>query len=221
MGRIPDWYRRFQTAVLEQLPRPGEIGQVTAKVWTSDEKGLKKNLADGLLLPTATLVELFGPGSLLEVAGRFTLPATTTRFIARDKFKLKRAGGICSCLNDDFTSWFMAGEGKIEDPMGEQRLSCVRLLKSLRDGRLIAELGGEAKAETTLSAMFYLMEEQKNGKAGVLLNNGYANIFILKDGKGRLCVVSAGWLIGGWRVRAHSVLRPRTWRAGSQVFFPV
>lgn len=48
--KIPGWYIEFQAALLRQAPRPDEIDQVTAEGWTSNQKGLKKNLA-GCLLP--------------------------------------------------------------------------------------------------------------------------------------------------------------------------
>jgi hypothetical protein len=86
------------------------------------------------------------------------------------------------------------------------------------DGPIINELGGEAKAETTLSEMFSLMEKQKNGESGVLLNNGYANIFYIRDQNGVLRAVGVDWDDGGWYVGAYSVEDPGGWRVGRQVF---
>ncbi len=50
-AEFPGWYVEFQTAVLRQLPRPGEIDQTTAKDWGDNQAGLKKNLADFLCQP--------------------------------------------------------------------------------------------------------------------------------------------------------------------------
>ena len=61
------------------------------------------------------------------------------------------------------------------------------------DGPILAELGGEAKAETTLTEVYSLMEAQKNGENGPLLTNGYANIFYVRDVNGALrAVVRSG-----------------------------
>ena len=118
----------------------------------------------------------------------------------------------------DFTALFLSGDGKTEDPISEQTLRYCKLRQSSVDDPIITELGGEAKAETTLSEMFSLMEKQKNGEDGVLLNNGYANIFYIRDQKGALRTVNVRWRGDGWVVRAYSVENPRRWVDGFQVF---
>jgi hypothetical protein len=155
---------------------------------------------------------------ILKYIGEVTIPATVEKFVARDNFKLKKDGGICSCLGDTFVNWFLSGEGKIEDQIGEQTLRYAELRQSSVDIPIINELGGEAKAETTLSEMFSLMKEQKNGRCGVLLSNGYANVFYIGDISGVLRAVLVVWSGVGWRVCADSVERPRTWRDGYLVF---
>lgn len=55
LTEVPGWYIEFQAALLRQAPRPGEIDQVTAEGWTSNQKVLKKNLAGCLLPPPATV----------------------------------------------------------------------------------------------------------------------------------------------------------------------
>ena len=40
---VPGWYVEFQTALLRQAPRPGEIDQVTAEGWNNNQKSLKRN----------------------------------------------------------------------------------------------------------------------------------------------------------------------------------
>jgi hypothetical protein len=86
------------------------------------------------------------------------------------------------------------------------------------DGPIIAELGGEEKSETTLSEMFSLMEKQGKGEDGVLLNNGYANIFYIRDLAGVLRAVGVRWGGGGWGVGADSVGGPDRWDGGYRVF---
>ncbi len=91
-------------------------------------------------------------------------------------------------------------------------------MKNSFDGPIIAELGGEAKAETTLTEIYDLMDRQSEGREGVLLNNGWANIFYVKDLAGVLRAVGVRWDDAGWRVFADSVEDPTEWYAGRQVF---
>ncbi|MBI4692198.1 MAG: hypothetical protein HY773_02020, partial [Candidatus Terrybacteria bacterium] len=80
------------------------------------------------------------------------------------------------------------------------------------------ELGGEDKVETTLSAMFALMEKQPNGETGTLLANGYANIFYVRDFVAVLWMVYCFWHDDGWIVFANSVDYALDWNAGYLVF---
>jgi hypothetical protein len=155
---------------------------------------------------------------LLESVGTVTVSATTKKFRAGANFKLKQDGGVCSYLGDNFKSWFLEGDGKTEEQMGEQTLHYGKLRKFSVDRPIITELGGEEKAETTLTVMFSLMEKQKKGEAGVLLNNGYANIFYIRDQSGVLRTVYVRWYDVGWRVNAYEVSHPSAWDDGGQVF---
>ncbi len=222
LNEIPGWYIEFQTALLRQAPRPGEIDQKTAEGWTSNQKGLKKNLANCILSQTpVVLVEPTKPELLLDLAGTVTTPSTTSKFVAKDKFVVntKRNAPVkISAVWDSFIGWFLSGDGKTEDPISEQTLRYHKLRKSSVDGLIITELGGEEKSETTLTEMFSLMEKQKNGEDGVLLNNGYANIFYVRDQNGVLRAVCVFWCVVGWCVVASSVELPLRWGVGSQVF---
>lgn len=213
LTEVPGWYIEFQAALLRQAPRPGEIDQTTAEGWTSNQKGLKKNLAGCLLPPTP---------SILELVSTIVVNATTGKFVAKEKFVRDtgcKAKVKISYLGDNFTEWFLfSGSGKTEDPTSEQTLRYHKLRKSSVDGPIITEIGGEEKSETTLTEMFFLMEKQGNGEAGVLLNNGYVNIFYIRDQKGVLRAVYVYWSDGGWDVRANSVEYPYGWNDGDQVF---
>jgi hypothetical protein len=118
----------------------------------------------------------------------------------------------------NFRSWFLSGEGKIEEPVGDKELRYGKLVKGTVDGPIIQELDGEAKAETTLSEVFALMEKQPNREDGVLLTNGWANIFYVKDIEGVLRAVLVDWSGDGWGVGARSVGSPDDWDAGGRVF---
>ncbi|MEK7116896.1 MAG: hypothetical protein AAB837_01915 [Patescibacteria group bacterium] len=155
---------------------------------------------------------------LLESVGTIAVPATTKQFQARANFLLKQDGGICSYFGDNFKSWFLEGDGKTEEPIGEQTLCYAKLRKASVDGPIIAELGGKSKAETALTHMFGLMKKQKSGQDGVLLVNGYANIFYVMDAFGALRAVVCYWFVGGWYVDANEVSSPFAWNVGNHVF---
>ncbi|MEK7669597.1 MAG: hypothetical protein AAB350_03380 [Patescibacteria group bacterium] len=208
--------REFMTGPLKQLivNLGGEEGYLV-------EEELKKfNRKEPCWLSPATnaMSAKPAPELLLEPVGIVRVSATTKKFRAGANFLLKHDGGICSYFGSNFNSWFLEGDGKTEEPIGEQILCYGKLRKSSVDTPIIAELGGEAKAETTLTEMFSLMEKQKKGKAGVLLNNGYANIFYIRDQSGVLRTVYVDWRVDGWNVRANEVSNPLACFDGGQVF---
>ncbi len=155
---------------------------------------------------------------ILQFVGTVKISATNEKFVAKDKFKLKKDGGICSYLSDNFVSWFLANGGKIEGLISDGELQYHKLTKRSVDCPIIEELGGEAKARTCLAKMFDLMSKQAGGEEGTLLTNGWANIFYINDLSGVLRAVPVLWDGAGWRVDAHSVGYPFGWCGGCQVF---
>lgn len=158
---------------------------------------------------------------ILEFIGTTFIPATTCKFVAKKKFVLdigSTAKVKISCLGDNFISWFLKGDGKIEDSISEQALRYAKLRKASVDGPIITELGGEAKAETTLSEIYALMTKQGSGEKGALLHKGWWNIFYVRDQNGVLRTVFVYWCDDGWRVGASSVENPGGWHGGRRVF---
>lgn len=153
--------------------------------------------------------------TLLQPIGTIVVSATSEKFETSKRFVAGNKPVKISIVWDDFQRWF--GD-KVEDPIGETTLGYVELKRNSRDKPIIAELGGEEKAETTLAEIFSLMSNQPNGEDGVLLTNGYANIFYVKDVSGVLRAVDVGWRDGGWFVSAFSVVRPDVWFGGFRIF---
>ena len=211
--------REFTTGPLNQLIV--NLGGQDGSQW---EEELKRFLRKEPCWTNDQVTQVTEPKpttSILELVSTVGTSATTSKFVAKDRFVVntKRNAPVkISAVWDNFTTWFLSGKGKTEDPISEQTLRYHKLRQSSVDGPIITELGGEAKAETTLSEMFSLMEKQKNGEDGVLLNNGYANIFNIKDQNGVLRTVLVSWDDDGWFVNAFSVEYPSLWDAGSQVF---
>ena len=156
--------------------------------------------------------------TILESLGTITIPATTERFIAKNRFVVdtsKKAKVKISFLGDNFRKNFL---NKIEEAIPETILRHRELRKSSRDIPIINELGGDDKSETTLSEMFALMEKQPNGEDGHLLTNGYANVFYVRGHDGVLWSVYCYWYDDSWYVRTRSVDDPLEWNAGYRVF---
>ena len=148
--------------------------------------------------------------------------ATSDRFVADDNFSLgvsDDAKAKISYLGNNFVAWFLGSRGKVEEASSnEQTLSCVRLKEPLVDGPIIEELGGVEKAEATLSEMFSLLGEQKDGEEGNLLTDGRANIFYVRDSVGVLRSVSLSWSGIGWVIGARSTDSPVLYGVDSRVF---
>ncbi len=162
--------------------------------------------------------EFLGLEWLLKLVGKVTILATTTHFRSRDFFKLKKDGGIFFFIEKNFQDWFFAGTGKIEDPTAEHILRYHKLRQVSVDGPVITELGGEAKAETTLASIASLIEKQKNGEAGILLMNSSANIFYVRDLTGVLRTVQVLYSGNGWYAIGHLVGHTDKWLVTSLVF---
>ncbi len=172
------------------------------------------------------------PKALLIPVGTAVVDATDEPIILspevlRERYNIKWPG-------DNFGEWFM--DGTIA-PFGGSTLAYKKLARRSVDGPIITELGGALAARTEPVEMLRLIEAQKHGESGPLLTNGYANIFYWEDKirfpedervaytneageKVVLRAVGAGWDAhgGGWHVGAGSVLGPRGWRGGRQVF---
>ncbi len=168
---------------------------------------------------------LRGELTILKFISTVKISATTTKFIARERFALNtkdKTKRLISYLGSNFKNWFLEGKGKIEDPIDEQELCSHRLQKSSTSGPILTELGGDEKSETTLTEMFSLMEKQmekqKDGETGVLLTNGYTNIFYIEDQKATLREVGVNRYDGGWSVEALSVENWYPSDLGSRVF---
>jgi len=188
-----------------------KVNSVAGPEW---ERQFKEFLRKEIIWPKPAVT----PTGLLIPVGTTIVAATTTLFVARDRFVLNTKKGApvkISYLGDNFKSWFLRKE---EQPFGGSTLKYGKLSRYSVDGPIIKELGGEAEAETILTEIFSLMEAQKNGEDGALLNNGYANIFYVRDTNGVLRTVRVHWDDVGWDVGARAVAGPLEWCDDSQVF---
>ena len=152
--------------------------------------------------------------SLLELIGTVNVPATTKAYVVRDHIsELRKKRKMYTGSN--FENWFF---DKTVEPILKSELCYYKLSKGSVDGPIIAELGGETRAEITPAEMFSLMKMQANGEDGALLTSDYANIFYIRDINGVLRAVRCYWSDDGWVVRASSIECPDEWYGGYQVF---
>jgi hypothetical protein len=154
--------------------------------------------------------------TLLRHIGIVTVPPTEA-FVAKEQFIVdtsKKARVRISYTRVNLKAWF--GKKTEEAAPEKHQLRYAELITGSFDAPILAELG--ATAETTLAAIFVLMDRQKYGKDGVLLTNGWANIFYVKDAEGALRAVNVYWGGGGWNVNTHEVSDPDRWRDGRRVF---
>jgi len=157
--------------------------------------------------------------SLLELVSTTVVKATTKSFIAKEKFvrdvstkaKVKISG-----LGGNFTTWFLDGNSKVETPITETSIHMYRLKKASVDSLIIEELGGETKAETTLTVIYSMMKKQPRGKKGLLLTDGWANIFYVRDQNGVVRAVSVDWNGDGWHVFGCRTDYTVAWGGGSK-----
>lgn len=156
-------------------------------------------------------------GPLLEVVGEVLVPATAKPFSVRNSFK-SADDVLFSTLWPDFKKPFW---GVVEPLLPERRVRKHRLLRIAPDGPIIAELGGEAKVETSLATAFELIRRQGFGEPGFLQTNGFANIFYVRNPQGVLCAIRIGWASDGWVVDAIPVADPLAWNGKHEIFCPV
>lgn len=162
------------------------------------------------------------------------IPATNVPFIVKDQFVVnigKDAPVKISYLGDEFQAWF---RHKKEAPFGGSMLQYKEFFRLSKDTDefIIAQLGGERKAETTLTELFALLYAQKNGEEGPLLTVGN-NIFYIRDVDGVLRAVTVSWdslsyyhVAYGWMMLAFDVadllyvdVKTSVSRHGNRVFF--
>jgi hypothetical protein len=188
------------------------MGQIEAAIDLMGEKFQAYLRGEFELIPVAKETP-----KLLEFVSIVVIPATVGAFIAKERFVYDSTRVKIDYLGDNFTEWFLSGDGKTEEPIGETTLRFAKLRKASVDTSIIAELGGEEKSRTTLTEMFFLMEKQKTGDDGVLTNQ-LDNVFFIADQNNMLRTVDLRWSDRGWGIDACPIVFPFWLSTGYQVF---
>jgi hypothetical protein len=167
--------------------------------------------------------------TLLEFLGIRILPATTEKFIAREKFVKDISDDAevkISFIGDNFKAWLL---DKVEEPRKKSELRIQRLRKSSVDGPIIAELGDSIRAKISLDQLWLLLKEKqvKGEKDGWHIAYIEDKIRFPEDEqfsyineKGEKTVLRAvgfDWDGGGWSLNAYQVSGPDGWFDGNRV----
>jgi len=160
------------------------------------------------------------PELLLQEGAKVLIPAQE-RFVARDHFiaSLDPAAKVpIAYVTAGFNRWFL---DKIEEPSREVSLIWYELQRNSGDQTIIAALGGVQRVETSLGALFALMQQQRLGQPGPLASNGWGNDFYVRDTAGELRSVYVHWCDEGWGVDSAPIVRTTEWPIRDRVFAPV
>ena len=127
-------------------------------------------------------------------------------FKADETFFNKNSGLKMVPHGDNFTKWFT---GKVEDDVPDGELRVFALTQVAYDRDIIADLGGEEKAEITLGELWRFMRKYENGTAGWFLCYIRDNTVVLR-------AVYIDWYDDGWSADAVALDDGR-WSGDGQV----
>lgn len=136
------------------------------------------------------------------------------KFVVADHFRIGNAG--IAHLDENFNNNFL---GKVEHDIPATTLIVSSLERISSDNDIRRELGAY-KEQTSLDHLFQLLKRQSRGESsGVLLTNGYQNVFYIRDINQCLWAIGVSYGLNGcWCIEASSVARTYRWYNGSRIF---
>ena len=131
-----------------------------------------------------------------------------------------KKASVKTYLGSNFESWVFP-EIPDEIPAFDGKLQKTQLTKNMNDTAIQAELG-QPKPHTVvefIAIIIHLLSKQAKGEEGMLLTNGYANIFYVQLADSRVVAVGVYWDADGrgWCFNADG-LGGGTWGGGDVVF---
>ncbi|MBP9698209.1 MAG: hypothetical protein KBD65_03395 [Candidatus Moranbacteria bacterium] len=153
---------------------------------------------------------------LLKPVAQAAVPARTKPFVASEFYR-NRPGLY---VYDAFVDCLDLKARRAVDSAPERPYVASRLKANAYDKDIRKEL--PETHLSTLEDIAGLIETQRSGKSGFLLNNGYANIFYALGKNGEVFAVDVRWhsddrrwFVSGWELGGIGF-----WFAGYQVLFP-
>lgn len=128
-----------------------------------------------------------------------------------------------SHVGRNFSTWFLPwlSEERLETFSQNRFLLSGVLRFGVTGGAILTRLGGELRAESLLSDLFCLLWLQNTGKVNHLMDNGFANLFFIRDNGGSLRIVNLyRHYTGGWAISAEALNSLRRWEGSDLVFYP-
>ncbi|MEJ0001648.1 MAG: hypothetical protein WDN09_00435 [bacterium] len=212
IGADPDKVFGLQGSILERL---------RAAVKKNDGRFIL-HLEKFLKMSASKRDEIFGITGVSEISGRLkravsgiSLEATES-FNTKDFFKTKDQGGIFVHVDGDIFSWL---ETEVKNSPAKE-LASYKFTEDITEENII----GDAKAggiyeEVDMAHVKQICERHIVGGEKLLLDNGYANLFWVRNKKGALCGVCVYWNDDGWDVFVVEFRASFEWRAGDRSFF--
>lgn len=155
--------------------------------------------------------------NLLEFVASATLDPVD-RFSLAEVIKAGKIGNTEFWFSENFKRIFGS---LVETDVSAATMRISRLKKNSVDGPIISELGISEYTRSFIAHIIALACRQGQGQEGVLLTNGWWNVFYVPDPNNpeTFWAVSCDWGAsrGRWNVDAGPVSRPYKWSAGSQV----
>lgn len=154
--------------------------------------------------------------TLLKPVAQATVPARTKPFNAAEFYQT----GPGLYVYDTFADRLDVNARQTVDSAPERPYVASLLKANAYDTGIRKEL--PEIHLSTLEDIAGLIEAQPNGKSGLLLNNGYANIFYIEGRNGEVFAVIVCWFSGGrgWRVDDWQLDEGGVWGADRQVLCP-
>jgi hypothetical protein len=181
----------------------------------ADRKGWQRAIGAGDKLREAVtdaVISVVGEISASRLRFVSTAPVAASEDIVLTEQLLNERFNI-RWLGDNFRKLFL---GKTLKGAPAVNLDLHQLVENSTNQQISDELGD--KAVSPLAYLLSLVEQQKQGGAGTLLTNGYANLIIVEV-DGAVWVVYVPWPsdYGYWDVDADPIGDPFCWHAGCQV----
>lgn len=197
--------------ISEALPK--DIYECDYTYWTTHENELK--IAVTHLLKNRPKEDA-NPLEPVETIRVFT----DSNFCINDSFLISEKPPIqIGWIGEKFQREFLSNTQNKNYETGITTLKIYDLTQKVTDKTIVEQLGGEEKAETSLSQMWSLLKAQGMGQDGPLLINGNSNIFYIKGQNNVLWSISCFWheSIGPWRIEASLFSNLSVWKPNRRV----
>ncbi len=132
--------------------------------------------------------QILSETSLLKPIAQAIVPARTEHFNA-SAFYQTRTGLY---VDNSFADRLDLSARQTVNSAPERPYVVLILKERAYDKDIYKELPAETRL-STMEDIASLIEAQPNGKLGLLLNNGYANIFYVKEKNGKVFIMSVSW----------------------------